>query len=167
MLGNHLKVTVRNILKYRIFSFINITGLAVGIACSLLAFLFARYELGYDRFNTNSDRIYRLAARAKIGETNINQTYSSSETFRVFTGEFPEIESGVKFRRFGRVPVKVGGRTFYEPNCVGADSTYFGIFTHPLVYGDPGSALAAPNTVVITRDAARSISGGRTSWARA
>lgn len=159
MLGNHLKITVRNILKYKVFSFINMTGLAVGVACSLLAWLFVSYELSYDDFNVNADRIYRLASRAKIGDTNINQTGSSAETFRVFTAEFPEIESGVKFRRYGRLRVTAGGKTFFETNCVAADSTYFNIFTHPLVYGNPPTALAEPNTVVITKTAARKYFG--------
>ncbi len=159
MFGNFFKVAIRNILKYRIFSFINIAGLAIGIACSLLIFLFVRYELSYDRFHEKGDRIYRLASRASIGNTKINQTGSSSETFRVFTAEFPEIESGVKFHRFGTVPVRLEGKTFYEGNCVAVDSTYFDIFTQHMIYGDQRSALVEPNTVVLTEDAARRLFG--------
>ncbi|MBU8923277.1 MAG: ABC transporter permease, partial [Bacteroidales bacterium] len=159
MLNNYFKVAVRNILKYKIFSFINIAGLAIGIACSLLIFLFARYELSYDRFHEKGDRIYRLSSRALIGGTSINQTSSSAETFRAYTSEFPEIESGVKFSRFGGVTIKSDGRTLIEPLCMAVDSTYFNIFTQPMIHGDARSALTEPNTVVLTASAAQKYFG--------
>ncbi|MBN1163037.1 MAG: ABC transporter permease [Candidatus Krumholzibacteriota bacterium] len=154
MLRNFFKVALRNFLKYKIFSFINVAGLAIGISCSLLVFLFVRYELSYDRFHEKGDRIYRLASRASIGNTKIDQTGSSAETFRVFAGEFPEIESGIKFLRLGRLPVYHEGRTFYERNCHAVDATFFDIFSVPLLSGDPQTVLAEPNTIVLTRAAA-------------
>jgi len=154
MLKNYLKVTVRNIFKHKAFSFINITGLAIGIACSVLILLFVTHELSYDRFHEKADRIHRIAVRASIGNTQIRQTYSSAETFRKLLLDFPEIESGVKFFRLGEVPVISGDRTFYESRFYAVDETFYDIFTVPLIHGDPKSVLTNPNTMVLSRDSA-------------
>ncbi len=82
MIKNYLKIALRNIIKHKGISSINVVGLAIGIACSILILLFVTHELSYDKFHEKADRIYRLAIRASIGDTKINQTYSSSETFR-------------------------------------------------------------------------------------
>jgi len=154
MIQNYIKVAVRNILRHRGFSLINITGLAIGIACSVLILLFVTHELGYDRFHENADRIYRIAVRATVGNTQIRQTYSSAETFRKLRLDFPEIESGVKFLRLGEVPVKSGERTFYETRFYAVDDTFYHIFSVPLIHGDPVSVLKNPNTMVLSRASA-------------
>jgi len=82
MVNNYFKVAVRNIFKHKAFSLINILGLSIGIACSVLILLFVTHELSYDRFHEKADRIHRIAVRASIGNTKIRQTYSSAETFR-------------------------------------------------------------------------------------
>lgn len=92
MIKNYLKVALRNIKKHKGFFFINVVGLSIGIVCSILILLFVSNELSYDKFHENTDRIYRLAVRASIGDTKIHQTYSSSETFRKLFEEFPEPE---------------------------------------------------------------------------
>ena len=88
---------LRNIRKNAVFSSINICGLTLGIVSFILMMLFVISELSYDRFNENSNRIYRLCIKAAIGETKINQSYSSSRMFREMTAKYPEIETGVKF----------------------------------------------------------------------
>ena len=95
MIKNHLKVAIRNILRHKGTSALNISGLAIGIACSILITLFVRYELSYDRFHENASQIYRVAVRASIGDTKINQTYSSAITFIKLLEDFPETETGV------------------------------------------------------------------------
>ncbi len=154
MIKNYFKVAIRNIFKHKAFSFINITGLAIGIACSVLILLFVTHELSYDKFHEKADRIHRIAVRASIGNTKIRQTYSSSETFRKLLLDFPEIESGVKFFRLGEVPVISGDRTFYESRFYAVDETFYDIFTVPLIHGDPKSVLSNPNTMVLSRDSA-------------
>jgi putative ABC transport system permease protein len=154
MIKNYFKVAIRNIFKHKAFSFINITGLAIGIACSVLILLFVTHELSYDRFHEKADRIHRIAVRASIGNTKIRQTYSSSETFRKLLLDFPEIEAGVKFFRLGEVPVISGERTFFESRFYAVDNTFFDIFTVPLIHGNPESVLKNPNTMVLTRDIA-------------
>ena len=154
MIKNYLKIALRNILKHKGISSINIIGLAIGIACSILILLFVAHELSYDKFHEKADRIYRLAIRASIGDTKINQTYSSSETFRRLLVDFPEIEKGVKILKLGRTPVTLGELTFYESGFFAVDSTFYEVFSIPLIYGNPQTVLKEPNTMVISKDTA-------------
>jgi putative ABC transport system permease protein len=154
MIKNYLKVALRNIIKHKGFSAINIVGLAIGIACSVLIWIFVTHELSYDRFHEKADRIYRVAIRASIGDTKINQTYSSSATYKKLFEDFPEIETGVKFLKLGKTPIVVSEKTYYESRFFAVDSTFFDIFTFPLLHGNPKTALADPNKMVISRDTA-------------
>jgi len=159
MLSNHLKIAFRNIKKYKVFSAINIVGLAVGIACSILIWLFVIHERSYDRFHENADRIYRLALRATLGDTKIDQAQTSSEVFRRLTAEFPEIEKGVKFHNPGRIPVILDDRTFYESRFYAVDAPFFEVFSFPLIHGDPQTVLAEPNTMVLSHATAEKYFG--------
>ncbi len=154
MFKNYVKVALRNALKHKAFSVINITGLAIGIACSILILIFVTHELSYDTYHENADRIYRLAVRASIGDTQIRQTYSSSETFRRLLTDFPEIEKGVKFLNLGDVPIISGDETFYESRFYAVDAGFFDIFTVPLIYGRPETLLVNPNSMVLSKDIA-------------
>ena len=155
MIKNYFKIAYRNLIKQKLFSFINIFGLATGITCSILIILFVNYEKSYDQFNKKADRTYRLAVSALIGNTKINQTYSSSITFQKLLQEFPEIETGVKFLRFNdRTPVYIKKQIFYESKIYAVDSTFFDIFSIPLLYGNPKTVLEEPNSIVLSKDAA-------------
>ncbi len=154
MFKSYLKVALRNILRHKGSSLLNIVGLAIGIACSVLIFLFVRFELSYDTFHKRADRIYRVAVRASVGDTKIAQTYSSAITFQKLLEEYPEIETGVKFLKLGRVPVTLDDKTFYESKFYAVDSTFYAVFNIPLIHGDPATVLTEPNTVVITENTA-------------
>jgi len=154
MIKNYFKIAIRNIIKHKSFSFINILGLAIGIACSILILLFVTNELSYDKFHEKADRIYRIAVRASIGDTKINQTYSSSITFQKLLEDFPEIENGIKFLRLGRVPVILDKKTFYESRFYAVDSTFYDVFTIPLIQGNPKTVLSNPNTMVVSKNTA-------------
>ncbi len=154
MIKNYFKIAIRNIIKHKSFSFINILGLAIGIACSILILLFVTNELSYDKFHEKADRIYRIAVRASIGDTKINQTYSSSITFQKLLEDFPEIENGVKFLKIGRVPVILDKKTFYESRFYAVDSTFYDVFTIPLIQGNPKTVLSNPNTMVVSKNTA-------------
>lgn len=159
MFKNHLKIAFRNIKKHKAFSAINIVGLAVGIACSILIWLFVSHERSYDRFHEKADRIYRLALRASLGDTKINQTQTSSEVFRRLVAEFPEIEKGVKFFNPGRTPVILEDKTFYESRLFAVDSTFYEVFSFQLIHGNPQTALAEPNTMVLSKATAEKYFG--------
>lgn len=155
MFGNYLKIALRNIKKHRGYSFINISGLAIGIASSILIFLFVVYELSYDKFYENKEDIYRIAMKARFGNREMNHIYASSEIFRKLLQDFPEIDKGVKILTFGnKIPVAFGEKAFYESRFFAVDSTFFEIFSTPLIYGNPKTALRDLNTVVISRKTA-------------
>jgi len=160
MVKNYLKVAIRNILKHKGFSIINIVGLAIGIACSILILIFVAHELSYDKFHEKADRTYRIAVRASVGDTKIRQTYSSSATFKKLLEDLPEIEKGVKFLRLGRTPINLDEKTFYESRFYAVDSTFFDVFTFPLIHGNPETALSEPNSMVISKDSALKYFGG-------
>jgi len=149
----------RNLRKNAVFSSINIFGLTLGIASFILMFLFVVSELSYDRYHEKSDRIHRLCIRAMVGNTKINQTWSSARMFREMRERYPEIESGVKFAGWNDVPVRIGEKTFTAPVAMFADSTIFDVFTLPLVSGNPATALSRPNTVMISETEARKYFG--------
>lgn len=155
------KFFFKNIRKNAAFSVINIFGLTLGITSFLLIMLFVFSELSYDRYNEKADRIYRLGIRAKIGDTRINQTGSSSRMFREMSEKYPEIETGVKFLSWNNVLVKVGEKTFSEPAMTFVDSTVFNVFTFPMLLGDPASALARPGTAVLSETVAMKYFGNQ------
>lgn len=154
MFKNYFKIAFRTIKKHIGYSFINVTGLAIGMACSILMLLYVINELSYDRFHDNAERIYRLAVRASIGNTKIRQTYSSAITFQKLLEDFPEIETGLKFYNFRTVPVILETKTFYESRFFAVDSVFFDVFTFPLIHGNPKTALIQPNTMVISKNTA-------------
>ncbi len=154
MLKNYLKITLRNILKQKFYFLINVSGLAIGITCSILIMLFVNYENSYDRYNEKADRTYRVAVSALVGDTKINQTYSSAITFAKLLEDFPEIETGVKFLKLGKSPVFIGSKIFYEPKIFAVDSVFYDVFTIPLLNGNPKTVLAEPNSVVLSKNSA-------------
>lgn len=156
MLSNYLKVALRNIFKHKGYSFINIFGLAVGMASAVLIFLFVRYERSYDRFHERADRIHRVAVRAMIGDTKIRQTYTPAILTPTLLENFPEVERSVRFQSsFDGVTVRCGDKAFNEYRVGSADADIFKIFTLPMFSGDPETALAEPNSVVITESTAK------------
>jgi putative ABC transport system permease protein len=154
MFKNYLKLTFRNLLKHKVFSFINIAGLAIGIACSILIILFVTSELSYDKFHHKADRIYRLAVKGLVSNTKIKHPLSSAITFKMLLQDFPEIEQGVKFLYLGNIIVDTDEKVFCETNAAAVDGNFFDVFSFPLVKGSPETVLKRPNSVVITREIA-------------
>ena len=160
MLKTIFTTILRQIRKNTFFSLINIFGFTLGIASFILMLLFVVSELSYDRYNEKSDRIYRLCIRALIGDTKINQTYSSAMMFRQMREKYPEIQTGVKFINWTDINVRIGEKNFTEPSLMFSDSTVFDVFTIPFKSGDPAKALCRPRTMVISETAARKYFGG-------
>ena len=151
MFKSFFKTAVRSFIRQKGHTIVNIIGLAIGIAFSILIFLFVRFERSYDNYHEKADRIYRVAVSALVGDTQINQTYSSAITFQKLLEEFPEIETGVKFLNLGKVPVRLNDQTFYESRFFAVDAAFFDVFSFPLIQGNPKTALLAPNTMVISK----------------
>ncbi len=154
MFRNYIKVAFRNILKNKVYSTINISGLAIGIAASFLIMLFVFDEISYDRYHEKADRIYRICARGMIGDTKIDQAWTCAPLPEALMREFPEVENAVRLTEMRNVSIGYGDRIYDEPMIIRADSTLFNVFSFKLIQGDPATALKKPRTVVISESAA-------------
>jgi putative ABC transport system permease protein len=151
MFSNYFKTALRNIFRHKTYVVINILGLAVGFACSLLIFLFVIHELSYDKFNEKYDRIYRLYLVGKFGESEFKGAWTAAPTAKAFTEEFPEVETAVRMQRWDESLIRIDDRKFIESKIALADSGFFNVFSMKLLEGDPRSALSEPNAVVLTQ----------------
>ncbi|MCB0748663.1 MAG: ABC transporter permease, partial [Ignavibacteriae bacterium] len=159
MFKNNLKIAIRNLLKYKFYSFINATGLAIGIATCLLILLFVQDELNYDKYNEKAGRIYRVIADMKLGGNSFNTTNLGAPTAEALVNDFPEVEKAVRIKHLGSWFVQYGDLSFKETNVINADSTLFDIFTIPLLSGNPKTALVKPNTLVLNEKMAEKYFG--------
>ncbi|RRB11461.1 ABC transporter permease [Larkinella knui] len=157
MIRNYLKIAIRNLRKHRGFTFINIFGLALGLACCLLIMLYVVDELSYDRFHEKADRIYRINTDIKFGGNDMHMATSPDPMGPTLLKDYPQVENFVRLHGRGTFLVKQTGQTnnLRENDILYADSTLFDVFTLPLVSGNPKRALVEPNTVVISESAAK------------
>ena len=158
MIRNYFKTAWRNLAKNKLYSFINITGLSVGIASCMLIFLYVQYDLSYDRYHEKADRIYRLTELLHLPKEDRPQAVTSPPMAPAAKDHFPEVEKTVRFIFSSRV-LSVKERKFYDTKIMYADSTMFDIFTFPLLQGDPAKALAEPFSIVLTESAAKKYFG--------
>lgn len=156
MLKNYLTIAIRNLRKQSFYSFINITGLALGVAACLIIVLFILDEIHYDKYNTKADRIYRLDNEIKFGENHYHIATSSAPTAHTLLLEYPEIEATVRFRSYGSYLVKAetGTENIKENRVIWTDSTFFKIFSVNVLAGNPNTALAEPASVAISKKTA-------------
>jgi putative ABC transport system permease protein len=157
MIQNYIKIALRNLLRNKVYSFINIGGLAVGMATCLLITLYVLDEISYDRFNEKADRIYRLNTEVKFGglEQSLGQT--SDLLGATLKKDYPNVENYVRLYDSGPYLIKKEGdlNNIREEKILFADSTLFEIFTFPLVAGNPKTVLSEPNTIVLSESAAK------------
>lgn len=159
MFINYIKVAIRNIMKNKVYSFINILGLAVGIACCIAILLFVRDELSYDKFNINGNEIYRLCINVKVGNTEAHSPKSPPPMGAALLHDLPEVLGFTRIRNFGYPVLRYKDKTFSEERFFDVDSTFFDIFTVKFLEGDPKVALTQPNNVVITESMAKKYFG--------
>ncbi len=160
MFDNYLKITLRNIRKHKIYSFINIAGLTVGMVACIAIYLYVQAELSYDRFHTKSERIYRVLTIDKaLGVSNNLVGITIPPLAPALIEELPEIENAARILLQGRTPLLKDGVRYYSDNFAYTEPSFFEIFDFTLRDGDPHSALAQPNTAVLTEHMARSLFG--------
>jgi putative ABC transport system permease protein len=159
MLKNYLKIAVRNFIRHIGFSFINIFGLAVGIACCLLILLFVRDELTFDRHNEKIDRIHRIGLSGFVNNSVFDGVVTPSPMAKALVSEFPEVEAATRLRNFGFPVFRYGDKVFSEERVFWVDASFFDVFTVPFISGDPKTALEKPLTIVLTRSMARKYFG--------
>ncbi|MGH7455715.1 MAG: ABC transporter permease, partial [bacterium] len=155
MLKNYLKLAVRNLLKHKAYSSINIAGLALGMACCILILLYVQDELSYDKFHRDADRIFRVAMTIDTRGVPTHFAPTMGPLSAALVNDYPEITDVVQVLPARTVQVSPApDQHYYEDRAYLADSSFFRIFSFPLLHGDPAQALAQGNAVVITREKA-------------
>lgn len=161
MVKNYLTIALRNLRKRKGYAFINIFGLAVGIAASLLILQYVTHELSYDTFHEDADRIYRVRYDSfRDGERVFKSATSFPKVGPAMQADFPEVEEYVRiFLRYGGEVVRHEDLSFKEDNLLQVDPTFLTMFDYPLLQGDRETALSEPNTAVIEVNTARKYFG--------
>ncbi len=159
MLSNLIKYSLRSFKRQRSYIIINILGLSIGIACSLLIAVFVLNEASYDKYNEKKDRIYRLVLNGKIGGQEIVGAFTPSVMGPTMLEEFPEVEDYLRMTGSGPTIVEYQAQVFTEDHLIQADSSFFDFFTIPVITGDPRMMLNAPHKVVLTQSTAKKIFG--------
>ncbi|MFT4203128.1 MAG: ABC transporter permease [Chitinophagaceae bacterium] len=155
MFRNYLKTAWRNIRRSKVFSFINVLGLAIGLSVCLLIVLYVKDELNYDKYNTNADRIYRVDSDLFFNGSGFKGTVTPFPLGPALVRDYPHIEQMVRLWQDGDVLVKKGDRNLREQNLVFADSTLFKVFTLPMLAGNPATALNDPDAIVMDESTAK------------
>ncbi|QQS35415.1 MAG: ABC transporter permease [Ignavibacteriales bacterium] len=159
MFLSYLKIALRNLLRFKAYSTINIAGLAVGMACCILILLYVFDEMSYDRFHKNADRIYRIAVNGTLGENNFNAAVSPPPLRNALMTDYPEVVSATRVKNFGYPVLRYGDKVFSEEKFFWVDSTFFDVFTVEFISGNPATALNAPEKVVLTERMAKKYFG--------
>ena len=155
MLQNYIKTAIRNLLRNKFYSFINISGLAVGLATCLLIWLYVSDELSYDRYNRHADRIYRVNTEIKFGNNFIDLAVAVPGTGLAMMKELPGIVQYTRLNWSGSILVRKGNVNLQEDRVAIADSTLFSVFSLPMIAGNPATALVAPHSIVLTETTAK------------
>ena len=159
MLKNYYKVAIRNILKYKMFSAINILGMSIGVTSCLMIILYVTHELSYDTFHSDANRIYQVGLNGKIGGQDIRVSNTCPPMAEALVADIPEVEAATRIAQMNQPVVKNGEKIFTEEKVFFADSNFFEFFSYRLKEGDIKTALKEPNTVVLTEVMARKYFG--------
>ncbi|TFH26404.1 MAG: ABC transporter permease, partial [Bacteroidia bacterium] len=160
MVKNYLLIAFRNAWRNKGYTLINLLGLAIGIASSIIILLFVLDEVSFDRHNEHFRDIYRICIRGKIQGNELEAALSNAPMGATLKSDFPEVEEFTRLFTFDGDPVvRYDEKVFIEEHFYYADSTFFNVFTAPLVFGDPKGMLNRPNTVVLTEEIARKYFG--------
>ncbi|WP_296619472.1 ABC transporter permease, partial [Marivirga sp.] len=165
MLKNYLKIALRNLLKKKAYSFINISGLGIGMACCFLIYLYVQDELSYDQYHEKKDRIYRVlhgfneSSQPDNVKPDFYEVWGNAPVGQALANDFPEIEKVVQFSGRADVLLRNGEKMFQEDGIFFMDSTAFDVFSWQLIKGDPKTALVAPFSIVLTESTAKKYFG--------
>ncbi len=160
MLKNYLKIALRNLRKHRGYTVINVAGLGVGLASCVLILLFVQDERSYDRFHANADRIVRVALDDIDANGNVSRFARVGAPWGpALVQDFPEVEKSVRFRYVGSVLFRQDDVQVYEANGLYTDPAVFDVFTLPFIHGNPETALAEPDGLVLTETMAEKYFG--------
>ncbi len=159
MLKNNIRIAIRNLRKYKAFSFINIIGLAVGVACVVLILLYVLDDLSYENFNRNAGRIYRVYSSARIEGGEMKMAVTPPPLGATLVREIPEVKQYTRVMPTANMLIRYKNNVFNETRFFWADSTLFDVFTMSFIKGNPRTALNEPHTVILTESLAKKYFG--------
>ena len=160
MLRNYLTIAFRNVAKNKVFSAINIFGLSIGLAACLLIFQFVSFELSYDKFHKNYERIYRITNdRFQNGKLIQHGTITYPTIGPTMAKDFPEIEMYTRLMPAGELTVRIEDNRFRGDRYHFADEHFLSVFSFPLLAGEKSSALKEPYSIVLTETLAKKYYG--------
>ena len=145
--------------KYKIYTFINLLGLSVGLACVFLIYLFVQDELSYDKFYPKSEDIYRVAVKMKMGERKFDGNTICAPFSPAVMNDFPEVKYAVRLYFRNNILCTYEDKQFVEDKLLRTDSTFFEVFSRPFIYGDPKTALKGTSNIVLTNSTAKKYFG--------
>lgn len=151
MLKNYFKIAWRNLQRHKAYSLLNISGLAIGMACSILILLWVQNELSYDRFHANATEIYRLTDNAEDFKAAVTPAGMAAG----LQSQMPEIKATVRISKPSNTLLETGNRKFEEKNVFYVDSNFLKVFSFQLLRGDRNKVLQNPNEILITEDMAK------------
>jgi putative ABC transport system permease protein len=160
MFKNYIKIAIRNLRRNKLYSFLNIAGLAIGITCCILILLYVQDELSFDRFHEKASRIYRVSSHFVLKNRVMDVASTAHVQGPMLKDEYPEVEDYVRFNSYGsRRIIRYKDRSFAEERFIWVDNSVFDVFSFKLIKGNPEEALTKPNTVVITEEIAEKYFG--------
>jgi len=162
MIFNYLKIAVRNLMKYKFISFVNLFGLTVGISCCLLILTYILNELSYDKYHDKADRIYRVTRKfinPETGALSLNLSTISPPFGPRLLNDFPEIEQMTRLLQNGTTPMRYQEKMFNEEDVYWADENLFDFFKVKVIKGNPKKALSTPYSIMITDEIAKKYFG--------
>ncbi|OKS85187.1 ABC transporter permease [Mucilaginibacter polytrichastri] len=159
MIKSYFKIAWRSLSKHKVFSTINIFGLAIGIATFWIIALYVTDELNYDRFNANADRIFRVVQHGTWNGGKFDLAPTSAPYAAALKNDYPEVVDAVRINMEGNGKIKYGDKHIDGDNIAFSDNSIFNIFSYHFLYGDPKTALQKPQTIVLTKTLAIKIFG--------
>jgi len=160
MWKSHYTIAIRNLLSNKIFSAINIFGLAAGLACCMLMFLFIQDELSFDKFHANGRNIYRITSMDQVSEEKNELAVTPAPWLPLMKKDYPEIRQWVRLLKDERSLIGEKGKEHsFVHDVLFTDSSLFDVFSFRLLQGNPHTALTKPNSIVLTKEVAVKIFG--------
>jgi putative ABC transport system permease protein len=166
MIRNFFRIAIRNILRHKVFTFINVTGLSVGLAASLLILLWVQEEMSYEKYNVNAKNIYRVEEDQFYSGQRYHVTVTPHPSGPVWKAKIPEIKEQTRIYRLPRVLFRQGDKAFFETSLAAVDSGLLRMFTLPLVMSNKMTALSAPHSIVLTENMAKKYFGAENAMGR-
>src|ERR1700733_822380 len=150
MIYSYFKTAWRNLRKNRVFSFINIAGLSIGMAACLLILQYVNFEMSYDQFNKNVGDLYRVYNdRYQNGKLIQHGTITYSAIGKAMQDDYPEVIAHARVEPFGKQIISNGTKKYGDQEVIAVDNSFMTMFSYPLLAGDLKSALTAPYTAVL------------------